>query len=36
MSTTENKVNEAFKKVGNEFGIQTSAKFEEYRDFRIR
>lgn len=36
MSATENDVNEAFKKVGNEFGIQTSAKFEEFRDFKVK
>lgn len=35
MTTTEEILNETFKKVGNDFGIDTSAEFAAYRDFKI-
>ena len=36
MSATEEKLNETFKKVGKEYGLDTSATFAAYRDFKIR
>ena len=36
MTTTDEILNETFKKVGNDFGCDTSAEFAAYRDFKIR
>lgn len=36
MTTTDEILNETFKKVGNDFGCDTPAEFAAYRDFKIR
>ena len=36
MTITDEILNETFKKVGNDFGYDTSAEFAAYRDFKIR
>ena len=36
MSTTEEILNETFKKVGNDFGYETSAEYAAFRDLKVR
>ena len=36
MSTTEEMLNETFRKVGNDFGIGTKAEYAAFRDFKVR
>ena len=36
MSTTEEILNATFKKVGNDFGYETTAEFAAFRDFKVR
>ena len=36
MSTTEEILNATFKKVGNDFGYETSAEYAAFRDLKVR
>ncbi len=36
MSTTEEILNATFKKVGNDFGYETSAEYAVFRDLKVR